>query len=56
MHTKHIHIQYHYIWDKIINKKIKFVYMAIELILADNLTKPLFYMELLNFIKKIYMK
>lgn len=41
--TKYINIQYHYIYNEIIAKKVKLLYIPTKQIIADNLTKALKY-------------
>lgn len=39
--TKHIHVKYHFIRDKVKNKDIKLLYMPTNEMVADMLTKSL---------------
>ncbi len=53
---KEIDIRHHYIRDKVKNGRINLVFTPTELMLADRLTKPVFSVKFLNFIKEMYME
>ena len=53
LHTqiKHIDIQYHYICVKVSSGQISLIFTPKVEMLADGLTKPLFHVKFLNFIR-----
>lgn len=48
--TKRFNIQYYYIKDKVVTKKIKLIYIPINKIIAISLTKALSYIKFYRFI------
>lgn len=53
---KQINIQHFYICNEMTSGRINLVYMPSKEILADRVTKPLFYIKFLNSIKQFWMK
>lgn len=51
--TKYIDMYHYYICNDVVSKKINFVYILMEEMLADRLIKHLLYIKFLNFIRQI---
>ena len=51
--TKHIDIQYHYIWEEVEVKKIELTYVPISKMIANGLTKTLTYAKFYIFIEQM---
>lgn len=49
--TKYINIQQYYIWNKVLARKIKLLYIFIAKIIVDKLTKPIMYIKFHDFLE-----
>lgn len=53
IHIKYIHIEHHYIYDKVTKKRIDLQYTPMSEIIVDYMTKTLTYVKFYLFVKQI---